>query len=103
MMKTLFHFNGLWEIVEKGFFLKETKLNENKQKDAHSLFLIQLAVHRFLFSWIVVVNTTKEVWDILKTQFQGSPKIVALRIQTLKQSFEKLAQKEEWKYARIYC
>lgn len=84
MKKTLFHFNGLWEVVEKEFFEEEAKVAENKQKDAHALFLIQQGVQHSLFSRIAVANTAKEAWDTLKTQFQGSPKIMALRIQALR-------------------
>lgn len=74
-MKTLFRFNGLWEVVEKGFSEEETNIEENKQKDAHALLLIQQGVQRSLFSRIAVANTTKEAWDTLKIQFQGSPKL----------------------------
>ncbi|XP_039115785.1 uncharacterized protein LOC120251274 [Dioscorea cayenensis subsp. rotundata] len=95
MMKTLFRFNGLWEVVEKGFSKEEAKLTENQQKDAHALFLIQQAVHRSLFSRIAAANTAKEAWDSLKIQFQGSPKIKALRIQALRQAFESLQRKED--------
>lgn len=47
MMKTMFCFNGPWKVVDKGFSEEETepKLIENRQKDAHALFLIQQVVH----------------------------------------------------------
>lgn len=44
MMMTLFRFNGLSDVVEKGFSDDESKNLENKQKDAHALYLIQQAV-----------------------------------------------------------
>lgn len=94
MMKTLFQFNGLWEVVEKGFSEEEAKLTENNQKDAHALFIIHQVVHRPLFSKIAAANNPKVAWDTLKTQFQGSPKIMALRIQALRQSFGNLHRKE---------
>lgn len=50
MMKTLFRFNGLCEVVEKGLSKEEAKVEANKQKDAHALVLIQQAVQRSLFS-----------------------------------------------------
>lgn len=93
MMKTLFRFNGLWEVVEKSFTEEEGKIAKNKQNDAHALLLIQQAVHRSLFSRISAVNIAKEAWDALKTQFHGTPKIMALRIQALRQSFENLHRK----------
>lgn len=94
MMKTLFRCNSLWEVVEKGFSEEEAKVEGNRQKDAHALFLIQQGVQRSLFSRIAAANTAKEAWDALKIQFQGSPKIMALRIQALRQSFENLHKKE---------
>lgn len=84
MMKTMFCFNGPWKVVDKGFSEEETepKLIENRQKDACSCFIsYSTSSASSLLSQITVANTAKEAWDILKTQFQGSPKIMALRIQ----------------------
>jgi len=94
MMITLFRFNGLLEVVENGFSEEESKISENKQKDAHTLLLIQQAVHRSLFSQIAAAKTAKEASNALQTQFQGNPKIKALRIQALRQTFENLQKKE---------
>lgn len=94
MMKTLFRFNGLWEVVEKGFTEEEARVAENKQNDAHALFLIQQPMHRSMFSTIAAANTAKEAWGTLKIQFQGNPKIMAMRIQALRQTFENLHRKE---------
>ena len=41
-----------------------------------------------MFSRIVAANTSKEAWEILRREFHGNPKIMAMKLQTLRQTFE---------------
>lgn len=76
-MKTLFKSQELWEFVEDGNDDKdkdEQNLKENKKKDAKALFFLQQAVSDSLFSRIASATSSKEAWQTLKTEFQGSAK-----------------------------
>lgn len=66
------------------------KTKENKKRDSKALYLIQQVVNQSLFSQTEATKTLKEAWDNLKRQFQGDPKIMAVKLQALLQGFEKL-------------
>jgi len=98
-MKTLFKSQGVWDLVEAGFVEqsdsdKETKkLKEIKKKDAKALFLIQQAVHDTIFSRIAAATTSSQAWKILKKEFQGSAKVITVKLQTYRRDFETLSMK----------
>ncbi|KAJ8759987.1 hypothetical protein K2173_010843 [Erythroxylum novogranatense] len=99
-MKTFFISQGLWELVEYGFVdLTDTneeadaRLKETKQKDAKALFFIQQAVHETIFSRIAAATTSLEAWQILKKEFQGSSKVITVKLQTYRHDFETLSMK----------
>uniref|UniRef100_A0A3Q7GIG9 DUF4219 domain-containing protein n=1 Tax=Solanum lycopersicum TaxID=4081 RepID=A0A3Q7GIG9_SOLLC len=85
-MKTLFKSQGVWELVEEGFVdlagseEEAEKLKEIKKKDAKALSLIQQAVH-------------DTAWKILKKEFQGSAKVITVKLQTYRRDFETLSMK----------
>ncbi|TXG74289.1 hypothetical protein EZV62_002868 [Acer yangbiense] len=83
-MKTLFMSHDLWEIVEKGYTAPANeeelarltanqlqKYKRDKMKDARALLFIQQGVSKTIFPRIVNAVTSKEAWEILKTEFQG--------------------------------
>ncbi|KAF7835699.1 Retrovirus-related Pol polyprotein from transposon TNT 1-94 [Senna tora] len=51
-MKTLFKSQDLWDLVDQDFADPDEKgkLKENQKKDPKALFLIQQALHDFVFS-----------------------------------------------------
>ena len=69
------------------------RLKETKKKDAKALFFIQQAVHETIFSKIVVVTTSMEAWQSLKKEFQGSSKVITVKLQTYCRDFETLSMK----------
>ena len=96
-MKTLFKSQEVWELVEEGFVdlagsdEKAEKLKEIKKKDAKALFLIQQAVHDTIFSRIAAATTSSQAWKILKKEFQGSAKVIMIKLQTYRRDFETLS------------
>nr|GME07708.1 Retrovirus-related Pol polyprotein from transposon TNT 1-94 [Ipomoea batatas] len=79
-MMTLFKSQELWEFVENGYEKEEKdeqKLKEAKKKDAKALFFLQQSVSDSLFPRIASAATSKEAWQSLKTEFQGSTKDIA--------------------------
>ena len=106
-MRTLLLSQGLWNIVEEGYktyeegevlTLEQKKaLVKDQMTDAKALFLIQQGVAESLFSRIIAAKTSKEAWDKLREEFQGSAKIVAVKIQTLRRQFQNLQMRESEK------
>ncbi|XP_039143213.1 uncharacterized protein LOC120280436 [Dioscorea cayenensis subsp. rotundata] len=95
-MKTLFCSHELWELVEERLpgVEDETRKREAAKKDAKALCLIQEAVDEPILDLIAEAGTAHEAWEMIKTKFQGSSKVVAVRKQTLRQKFEMLHMQE---------
>ncbi|KAH0647717.1 hypothetical protein KY290_033702 [Solanum tuberosum] len=99
-MKTLFRSQELWDLIEDGFTdvaeldaEEENRLKKIRKKDAKALFFIQQAVHETIFSRIAAATTSRDVWLILKTEFQGSSKVITMKLQSLRRDFETLFMK----------
>ncbi|KAK2985142.1 hypothetical protein RJ640_000909 [Escallonia rubra] len=93
-MKTLFKSQDLWELVENGYAdpdEENNRLKENKKKDNKALlFIQQAAVHETIFSRIAAATTSKEAWEILHKEVQGSSKVITVKLQSLRREFETL-------------
>ena len=95
-MRTLFKSQELWDLVENGYADpdEETRLRENKKKDSKALFFIQQAVHETIFSKIAAATTANEAWTTLKRVFQGSMKVITVKLQSLWHDFDNLLMKD---------
>ena len=92
-MRTLLQSQDLWDFVEDGFDEKEAdkqKLKESKKKDARALCFLQQSLSESLFSRIASATTSKEAWQTLKTEFQGSEQVIAIKLQSLRTEFSNL-------------
>lgn len=88
---TLFKSQELWEFVETG--IVETSDDEvcrkkNQKLDAKALFFIQQGVDESIFSRIAAATSSKQAWTILKTEYQGSTKVITVKLQSLRRDFE---------------
>ena len=68
---------------------------ENKKKDAKALYLIQQAISDKIFPRIIGATSSKEAWEILQKEFQGTDKIRTVKLLTLKRDFQNLQMKEK--------
>ena len=91
----------LWDLMSDGFvdLIDPTedeaeRLKEIKKKDARALFLIQQALDETIFSRIAAATTSFEAWETLKKEFQGSSKVMTVKLQTLRREFENLEMKK---------
>ena len=68
--------------MENGFANpnEENRLKDNKKKDSKALFFIQQTVYESVFLRIAVATTSKQAWKILETEFQGSSKVIAMKL-----------------------
>jgi gag-polypeptide of LTR copia-type len=94
-MVTLFKSQGLWDLVNNGIPDPDPNQQENEKEDARALFYIQLAVHDTIFSKIATATNAKEAWTTLKTAFQGSTQVMAIKLQGLRRDFETLQMNKE--------
>ena len=62
--------------------------------DSKALFYLYEEVHEIIFPRIVAAKNSKEVWDILKTAYQGMEKVRTTKLQMLMRYFETLYIKE---------
>lgn len=66
----------------------EARQKENQKGDAKALFFIQQAVDDSIFSRIAAATSSKQAWMILKTEYQGSNKVITVKLQSLRRDFE---------------
>ncbi|GKE14929.1 retrovirus-related pol polyprotein from transposon TNT 1-94 [Tanacetum coccineum] len=66
----------------------EACLKENQKRDAKALFFIQQAVDESIFSRISAATSAKQAWSLLKTEYQGSAKVITVKLQSLRRDFE---------------
>lgn len=97
-MKILFKSQELWELVDQGYSdadIDVVRLRKNKKKDSKALFIIQQAMHDTIFSRIAEAKTATEAWKTLKTEFQGSARVIAVKVQILTHDFKNLSMRDE--------
>ncbi|GMP42753.1 hypothetical protein CsSME_00012388 [Camellia sinensis var. sinensis] len=95
LMRTFFISEDLWDLVENSYEspqsqeeysawseARKEKLKEHKMKDAKALYYIQQAITKTIAPRIMAATKSKEAWEILKNEFQGSEN------QLLEQSFQ---------------
>lgn len=89
-MKTLFKSQDLWDLVDKGITegSEEAANKEILKKDAKALFFIQQAVDETIFARIAAADSAKAAWNTLKTEYQGSTKVILVKLQSLRRDFE---------------
>jgi Reverse transcriptase (RNA-dependent DNA polymerase)/gag-polypeptide of LTR copia-type/Integrase core domain/GAG-pre-integrase domain len=106
-MRTLLLSQGLWDVVDRGFIASTTTIltieqKEDQMKDAKALFLIQQGVAEVLFLRISSATTSKKAWDILQEEFEGTDKMKAVKLQTLRRQFQNLQMKESEKIKEYF-
>ena len=89
-MKTFFCSQDLWDIVEEGFTIpadsstltaaQRKELKENKQKDSKALYILQQAMDDAIFPRIMDATSSKDAWNTLQEEFQGSVKVRAIKL-----------------------
>lgn len=93
----------LWEVVKNSYTTYEEtdrltaaqriELEEKIKKDAKALSMIQQGVDDSVFPQIMGAETSKEAWNVLQKEFQGSNQAIAVKVQALRRDFENLTMK----------
>ncbi|GKE52349.1 hypothetical protein Tco_1487505 [Tanacetum coccineum] len=95
-MKTLFKSQDLWDIVDTSVTSgsgDDAQKKENVKRDAKALFFIQQAMDNSIFLRISAALTANQAWAILKTGYQGSTKVITVKLQSLRRGFETTSMK----------
>nr|GEX49023.1 hypothetical protein [Tanacetum cinerariifolium] len=71
----------------------EAQSKEYEKRDAKALFFIQQTVDESIFSRIASATTAKQAWTILSTEYQGSSKVITVKLRSLRREFETSAMK----------
>jgi gag-polypeptide of LTR copia-type len=82
-------------LVNNGVPDSDPNQQENEREDARALFYIQLAVYDIIFSRIAAATNAKKAWTTLKIAFQGSTRVMAIKLQGLRRDFETLQINKE--------
>ncbi|XP_057449943.1 uncharacterized protein LOC130741148 [Lotus japonicus] len=113
-METIFLSQDLWDVVEEKYEerpdpktadwtdVKEKEYKENVKKNATTLRIIQQGVNKAIYPRMFGIKKAKEAWETLKTEFQGSTKVIAIKLQYLWSEFENLTMKEGEKVKEFF-
>ncbi|GMP99422.1 hypothetical protein CsSME_00046893 [Camellia sinensis var. sinensis] len=74
--------NDLWEAAEQVY---EKEMKQRKSKARATLFA---AVSSTIFTRIMTLKTTKEIWDFLKQEYEGNARIKGMQVLNLIREFE---------------
>ncbi|KAG6511143.1 hypothetical protein ZIOFF_029198 [Zingiber officinale] len=101
-METFFESVDLWEVIN-GELTPPDEGDENfaklqkefKKKDAKALRYIQQGIGKTIFPRIFGVKSALEAWEILRLEFEGTEKTIALKLQSLWRNFDNLKMGEQ--------
>ncbi|XP_056692269.1 uncharacterized protein [Spinacia oleracea] len=65
-------------------------MRENHKKDAKALLFIQSALDDEFSPRISAASSSKQAWEIIKQEYFGDKKVIAVKLQTLRTQFESL-------------
>ncbi|XP_039146820.1 uncharacterized protein LOC120284066 [Dioscorea cayenensis subsp. rotundata] len=96
-MKTIFISLELWDLVENGVTESKDEAveRENKKRDARALSIIQQAVDDPNLDRISEAKSAHDAWETLRKQCQGTSKVMAVRIQVLRQDIKILQMRDD--------
>ncbi|KAH1096816.1 hypothetical protein J1N35_013737 [Gossypium stocksii] len=107
LMENFLRSKEYWQVIEHGVITPTNgeRFTEAQPKDLKGLKLKDLKAKNYLFQaidrsileTILCKETSKEIWDSMKTKYQGSFKVKCAQLQTLRKDFEVLQMKDESK------
>ncbi|CAA7014800.1 unnamed protein product [Microthlaspi erraticum] len=102
-MATILRTRKLWSVVVEGVPPEpvqgeetpasqraKTLREEAVTNDTLALQILQTAVTDQIFSRIAAASTSKKAWDALKDEYEGSPQVRLVKLQSLRREYENL-------------
>ncbi|GMJ12457.1 hypothetical protein HRI_004914900 [Hibiscus trionum] len=103
LMENLLRSKGYWSLIETGYNEPSAGvvLSEAQQKEQDELLLKDLKAKNYLFQaidrtileQILEKRTAKQIWDSMKTKFEGNAWVKRSTLQALRRDFEILEMK----------
>uniref|UniRef100_A0A0D3BMR6 CCHC-type domain-containing protein n=1 Tax=Brassica oleracea var. oleracea TaxID=109376 RepID=A0A0D3BMR6_BRAOL len=106
-MTTILKTRKLWSVVEEGVAAPPAQVDETPEtarerslreeammNDTLALQIMLTAVSDHIFSRIAAASTSKEAWDALNAEYEGSPQVRLIRLQTLRREYDNLKMYE---------
>ncbi|GAU29090.1 hypothetical protein TSUD_58560 [Trifolium subterraneum] len=102
LMENLLRFKEYWGAIEDGVTVappdataEQLKIaNDSKLRDLKVKNYLFQAIDRSILETILQRDTAKEIWDSMRSKYQGSNKVKRAQLQALRKDFEVLAMKE---------
>jgi hypothetical protein len=102
VMENLLRSKELWDLIETGVTVAPADATAEQQQSAAASRLKDLKVKNYLFQsidrtileTILTRNTAKDIWDSMRSKYQGSTKVKRAQLQALRREFEVLGMKD---------
>lgn len=104
-MENLLRSKEYWNIIEAGITeyddiekltdAQKTTLNDQKLKDLKAKNYLFQSIDKSIIKTITHKETTKQLWDSMKTIYHGNARVKRAQLQTLRRNFEILEMRNE--------
>ncbi|GAU14528.1 hypothetical protein TSUD_250700 [Trifolium subterraneum] len=99
LMENLLRSKEYWSLIQTGIVTVPANATEEQRNLANASKLTDLKVKNYLFQsidrsileTILDRDTAKQIWDAMRTKYQGSTRVKRAQLQALKKDFEVLA------------
>ncbi|GAU40904.1 hypothetical protein TSUD_297090 [Trifolium subterraneum] len=99
LMENLLRSKEYWSLIETGVVIALANVTAEQRNLANASKLTDLKVKNYLFQsidrsileTILERNTAKDIWDAMRTKYQGSTRVKRAQLQALRKDFEVLA------------
>lgn len=103
LMENLLRAKEYWSIIENGFeepgekdtltAEQQTSLGERRLKDLNAKSYLFQSINKAILKTITQKKTAKQLWDSMKTKYQGNSRVQRAQLQNLRREFEVLEMK----------
>ena len=104
LMENLLRTKEWWELIENGVTQPErnviltgvqrTEIAEQKLKDLKVKNYLFASIDKNILKTIVKKESSKDIWESMKTKYQGNKRVQSAQLQRLRRNFEVLEMKE---------
>ncbi|PNX72744.1 retrovirus-related Pol polyprotein from transposon TNT 1-94 [Trifolium pratense] len=103
LMENLIRSKEYWSLIEDGVVVAPANAtppqiqaaNESKLKGLKVKNYLFQSIDRSILETILERNTSKQIWDSMRTKYQGSTKVKRDQLQSLRRDFETLCMKDD--------
>ncbi|XP_048231264.1 uncharacterized protein LOC125370294 [Ricinus communis] len=103
IMENLLRSKEYWSVVQNGFVVPESEealtavekkmLDEARLKDLKAKNYLFNSIDKTILKIITQKETSKQLWDSMKTKYQGNARVQRAQLQTLRRNFELMDMK----------